>query len=186
MICSGSMSPPTSYWLPCKRACRSIVRIAVGGEPSWSRVVAFQACIGISRSRWVVSTISNLPICLSQLARRYRLHLSPRLRNQLIERCDGVPLYLQEICRRLDMERREGRSVQIDELPQGLLGLLASRIDQLDADREVAQIAAVLGRQFRVDFLMECSGWESVSLKQALDQMLRLEVIEPCTSSSEV
>jgi len=125
---------------------------------------------------------SNL---LSQLARRYRLHLSPRLRSQLIERCDGVPLYLQEICRRLDMERREGRSVQIDELPQGLLGLLASRIDQLDADREVAQIAAVLGRQFRMDFLAECSGWEAARLKQALEQMLRLEVIEPCTSSPE-
>ncbi|BBI62300.1 hypothetical protein HSBAA_36060 [Vreelandella sulfidaeris] len=28
---------------------------------------------------------------LSQLSRRYRIHLSPRLRNQIIERCDGVP-----------------------------------------------------------------------------------------------
>ncbi|WP_412030896.1 AAA family ATPase [Halomonas sp. ML-15] len=122
---------------------------------------------------------------LSQLARRYRLHLSPRLRSQLIERCDGVPLYLQEICRRLDMDRREGRSVQIDELPRGLLGLLASRIDQLDVDREIAHVAAVLGRQFRLDFLVECSGWESARLKQALEQMCRLEVIEPCDSGSE-
>lgn len=122
---------------------------------------------------------------LSQLARRYRLHLSPRLRGQLIERCDGVPLYLQEICRRLDMDRREGRSVQVDELPRGLLGLLASRIDQLDADREIAHVAAVLGRQFRLDFLSECSGWDGSRLKQALEQMCRLEVIEPCAGSSE-
>ncbi|MFC3285156.1 AAA family ATPase [Litchfieldella rifensis] len=122
---------------------------------------------------------------LSQLARRYRLHLSPRLRSQLIERCDGVPLYLQEICRRLDMDRREGRSVNIDELPRGLLGLLASRIDQLDSDREVAHVAAVLGRQFRLDFLGECSGWESTRLKLALDQMRRLEIIEPCGGESE-
>lgn len=122
---------------------------------------------------------------LSQLARRYRLHLSPRLRSQLIERCDGVPLYLQEICRRLDMDRREGRSVNIEELPRGLLGLLASRIDQLDSDREVAHVAAVLGRQFRFDFLIECSGWERDRLKQALDQMCRLEIIEPCSGDSE-
>jgi DNA-binding SARP family transcriptional activator/tetratricopeptide (TPR) repeat protein len=116
---------------------------------------------------------------LSLLARRYRLHLSPRLRGQIIERCDGVPLYLQEICRRVDLDRREGRSVHLGELPQGLLGLLASRIDQLDGDREVAHVAAVLGRRFRLDFLVECSGWELPRLTHALDQMRRLEIIEP-------
>lgn len=115
---------------------------------------------------------------LSQLARRYRLHLSPRQRGQIIERCDGVPLYLQEICRRVDMDRREGRSVQLDELPRGLLGLLASRIDQLDANREVAHMAAVLGRRFRLDFLVECSGLEMSRLTQAIEQMRLLEIIE--------
>ncbi|AMD01077.1 AAA family ATPase [Halomonas chromatireducens] len=115
---------------------------------------------------------------LSQLARRYRLHLSPRLRGQIIERCDGVPLYMQEICRRLEIDRREGRSVHLDELPRGLLGLLAGRIDQLDGDREVAHVAAVLGRRFRLDFLAECSGWEMPQLNRALEQMRRLEIIE--------
>ncbi|MFG6178451.1 AAA family ATPase [Halomonas sp. THAF12] len=122
---------------------------------------------------------------LTQLARRYRLHLSPRLRSQIIERCDGVPLYLQEICRRVDMDRREGRSVQLDELPRGLLGLLASRIDQLDGDREVAHVAAVLGRRFRLDFLAECSGWELPRLTSALEQMTRLEIIEPVEDAEE-
>lgn len=116
---------------------------------------------------------------LSQLARRYRLHISPRLRGQIIERCDGVPLYLQEIVRRVDMDRREGRSVQLDELPHGLLGLLASRIDQLDGDREVAHIAAVLGRRFRYDFLAECSELDGQRLTRALEQMRHLEIIEP-------
>ncbi|WP_422102158.1 AAA family ATPase [Vreelandella sp.] len=121
---------------------------------------------------------------LSQLSRRYRMHLSPRLRNQIIERCDGVPLYMQEICRRLDMDRREGRSVQFDELPKGLLGLLASRIDQLEGDREIAHIAAVLGKRFRLDFLAECSGWEKVRLSQAVEHMRQLEIIEPVDKES--
>ncbi|MGO3057531.1 AAA family ATPase [Halomonas sp. AOP43-A1-21] len=116
---------------------------------------------------------------LSQLSRRYRIHLSPRLRNQVIERCDGVPLYMQEICRRLDMDRREGRSVHFDELPKGLLGLLASRIDQLEIDRAIAHVAAVLGRRFRLDFLLECSGWEHSRLAQAIEHMRQLEIIEP-------
>ncbi|PCF94856.1 AAA family ATPase [Vreelandella nigrificans] len=121
---------------------------------------------------------------LSQLSRRYRIHLSPRLRNQIIERCDGVPLYMQEICRRLDMDRREGRSVQFDELPKGLLGLLASRIDQLESDREIAHVAAVLGKRFRLDFLLECSGWEKVRLTQAVEHMRLLEIIEPVDKES--
>lgn len=121
---------------------------------------------------------------LSQLSRRYRIHLSPRLRNQIIERCDGVPLYMQEICRRLDMDRREGRSVQFDELPKGLLGLLASRIDQLESDREIAHVAAVLGKRFRLDFLLECSGWEKARLTQAVEHMRRLEIIEPVEKES--
>lgn len=116
---------------------------------------------------------------LSQLARRYRIHLSPRLRNQIIERCDGVPLYMQEICRRLDMDRREGRSVQFNELPKGLLGLLASRIDQLEADRDIAHVAAVLGKRFRLDFLLASSGWEKARLIQAVEHMRMLEIIEP-------
>ncbi|MGM0544482.1 MAG: AAA family ATPase [Pseudomonadota bacterium] len=124
---------------------------------------------------------------LSQLSRRYRIHLSPRLRNQIIERCDGVPLYMQEICRRLDMDRREGRSVQFDELPKGLLGLLASRIDQLESDRDIAHIAAVLGKRFRLDFLRECSGYDNARLQQALDHMRQLEIIEPVdTGSGEI
>ncbi|RAH36768.1 MULTISPECIES: AAA family ATPase [unclassified Halomonas] len=122
---------------------------------------------------------------LTQLARRYRLQLSPRLRSQIVERCDGVPLYLQEICRRVDLDRREGRQVDLDELPRGLLGLLASRIDQLDADREVAHVAAVLGRRFRLDFLAECSDREMPQLNAALEQMIRLEIVEPVDETEE-
>ncbi|SHL95569.1 AAA family ATPase [Vreelandella subglaciescola] len=116
---------------------------------------------------------------LSLLSRRYRLHLSPRLRHQVVERCDGVPLYLQEICRRLDIDRREGRTVQLDALPNGIFGLLASRIDQLGGDRDVAHVAAMLGRRFRLDFLAACSELEPAALSRAVEQMHRLEIIEP-------
>ncbi|WP_251978244.1 AAA family ATPase [Salinicola avicenniae] len=117
---------------------------------------------------------------LDYLARRHRLVLRPRLREQLIERCEGVPLYLQEICRRLEIDRREGRRLDVDSLPSGLLGLLASRIDQLQGDRRVAHMAAVLGRQFETSMLADCLDGDESTLKAALSQMRRLEIIEPC------
>jgi len=117
---------------------------------------------------------------LEYLARRHRLSLSARLREQLIERCEGVPLYLQEICRRLEIDRREGRRLDVDALPRGLLGLLASRIDQLHDDRLVAHMAAVFGRQFEIGMLRDCLESPEATLRMALEQMQRLEIIEPC------
>ena len=122
---------------------------------------------------------------LSQLSQRYQLPLTAQLRSQLSERCDGVPLFIQETCRWLDKNRHEEGTIQLEELPSGLLGLLASRIDQLNEYRPVAHIAAVLGRQFRFDFLCECSDIAEMRLKQALEQMLYLEIIEACDTSSE-
>jgi len=119
---------------------------------------------------------------LDYLARRHRLKLGPRLREQLIERCEGVPLYLQEICRRLEIDRREGRRLDVDSLPSGLLGLLASRIDQLQSDRQVAHMAATFGRQFEAGMLRDCLEADASTLKVALEQMRRLEIIEPCES----
>ncbi|GAA3893954.1 hypothetical protein GCM10022228_01290 [Halomonas cibimaris] len=143
-------------------------REALPGKLYWDQQVALGPLDGEQSSR-----------LLALLARRYRLHLSPRLRTQIIERCDGVPLYLQELCRRLDIDRREGRKVQLDTLPNGLFGLLASRIDQLDGDRHVAHVAAMLGRRFRLDFLAACSSWEPQALDRALEHMRRREIIEP-------
>ena len=117
---------------------------------------------------------------LEYLARRHRLKLGPRLREQLVQRCEGVPLYLQEICRRLEIDRREGRRLDVDSLPSGLLGLLASRIDQLQGDRQVAHMAAIFGRQFEAGMLRDCLEVDDGTLKAALEQMRRLEIIEPC------
>ncbi|WP_110691689.1 AAA family ATPase [Salinicola halophyticus] len=117
---------------------------------------------------------------LDYLGRKHRLKLNPRLRQQLIERCEGVPLYLQELCRRLEIDRREGRRLDVASLPSGLLGLLASRIDQLQGSRQVAHMAATFGRQFEAGMLRECLETDDTALKVAIEQMRRLEIIEPC------
>lgn len=123
---------------------------------------------------------------LTHLARHYQLTLSPLLKQQIIERCDGVPLYYQEICRRLDTEYQEGRSISLEDIPKGMLGLLGARIDQLGNDRYVAQVAAVLGRRFRLDFLAECCGVADADLTAALELMVHLEIIQPADKGRQV
>ena len=61
------------------------------------------------------------------------------------ERTGGVPLYVEEVARLL-LERGEAGGLQA--IPQTLQQSLAARLDRLGEAREVAQIGAVLGRDF--------------------------------------
>ena len=61
------------------------------------------------------------------------------------ERTGGVPLFVEEVTRLL-LERGEAGSLQA--IPPTLQQSLAARLDRLGEAREVAQIGAVLGRDF--------------------------------------
>jgi class 3 adenylate cyclase len=63
----------------------------------------------------------------------------------VVKRTDGVPLFAEELTR-LILERG-GRSVA-REIPATLYDSLTARLDRLGPAREVAQVAAVLGREF--------------------------------------
>jgi predicted ATPase len=61
------------------------------------------------------------------------------------ERTGGVPLYVEEVARLL-LER--GGAAGLQAIPPTLQQSLAARLDRLGAAREIAQIGAVLGRDF--------------------------------------
>ena len=81
------------------------------------------------------------------------------LSNEVIEgvseRTGGVPLFVEEVTRLL-LER--GAQGGAQAIPPTLQQSLAARLDRLGAAREVAQIGAVLGRDFSYALLRErCS-----------------------------
>src|SRR5262249_44982522 len=71
------------------------------------------------------------------------------LPNELIdgvtERTGGVPLFVEEVTRLL-LERGERTGIQA--IPPTLQQSLTARLDRLGSAREVAQIGAVIGRDF--------------------------------------
>jgi class 3 adenylate cyclase/predicted ATPase len=70
------------------------------------------------------------------------------LRAVVVERADGNPFFLEELARYL----REGG--QAGELPETVHDLLTARIDRLPEDlKRTLQVAAVLGREFRLSLL---------------------------------
>ncbi len=84
--------------------------------------------------------------------------LSPQVVAEIVARTDGIPLFLEEVTRAIveSQDRRaafraDGR--QDAKLPLTLQASLLSRLDRLGRAREIAEIAAAIGRDFTSDLL---------------------------------
>ena len=90
------------------------------------------------------------------------------------ERTGGVPLFVEEVTRLL-VERGEQGSVQA--IPPTLQQSLAARLDRLGPAREVAQIGAVLGRDFAYSLLRDVAGLDESALQPALERLTEADLL---------
>jgi class 3 adenylate cyclase/predicted ATPase len=90
------------------------------------------------------------------------------------ERTGGVPLFVEEVTRLL-LERGEQGGVQA--IPPTLQQSLAARLDRLGSAREVAQIGAVLGRDFAYTLLREVAETNDPALQASLDRLAEADLL---------
>ena len=82
--------------------------------------------------------------------------LAPNLRRDIIERTDGVPLFVEEMTKAVLEAGSEAAAAQAISLapspavtvPPSLHATLMARLDRLGSAKEVAQIGAAIGREF--------------------------------------
>src|SRR4029077_15087645 len=84
-------------------------------------------------------------------------------------RTGGVPLFVEEVTRLL--LERGGEQGGIHAIPPTLQQSLTARLDRLGSAREVAQIGAVIGRDFSYKLLREITGIGDVPLQSALEKL---------------
>ena len=84
------------------------------------------------------------------------------------ERTGGVPLFVEEVTRLL-VERGEQGGVQA--IPPTLQQSLAARLDRLGSAREIAQIGAVLGRDFAYSLLRNIVETAEPALQASLERL---------------
>ena len=94
--------------------------------------------------------------------------LSKELIEGVNERTGGVPLFVEEVTRLL-LERGEQGGVQA--IPPTLQQSLAARLDRLGPAREMAQIGAVLGRDFSYALLRDVAEADEPGLQASLDRL---------------
>jgi class 3 adenylate cyclase/predicted ATPase len=90
------------------------------------------------------------------------------------ERTGGVPLFVEEVTRLL-LERGEAGGLQA--IPPTLQQSLAARLDRLGPAREIAQIGAVLGRDFTYALLRAIGGVDDLALQSALDRLAGADLL---------
>jgi len=92
----------------------------------------------------------------------------------VVKRTDGVPLFAEELTRL--MLDGDGGSVA-REIPVTLHDSLMARLDRLGPAKEVAQVGAVLGREFSYELLQAVSPMSEAELQAALVKLTDAELI---------
>ena len=103
-----------------------------------------------------------------------RRTLSADVMKRVSERAGGVPLFVEEVTRLL-LER--GQPGGLQAIPPTLQQSLVARLDRLDEAREVAQIGAVLGRDFTYALLRAVGGIDDPALQSALDRLADADLL---------
>jgi class 3 adenylate cyclase/predicted ATPase len=136
------------------------------------------------------------PITLSRLERPevYMLIMShtggKKLPEDVVEhivaKTDGVPLFVEELTKAIlesDLLREEPDHYALTgalsklAIPATLQDSLMARLDRLPGIREIAQLGAVLGREFSYGVMLAVSPLDEVNLQNGLDQLVDVELL---------
>jgi predicted ATPase/class 3 adenylate cyclase len=99
---------------------------------------------------------------------------------EVFERADGVPLFVEELTKAvLEAADRDRGTAVLAATPSPALAVpatlnasLIARLDRLGSlGKEIAQIGAVLGREFPYELIQPVSGWPAAELNAALDRL---------------
>jgi predicted ATPase len=99
---------------------------------------------------------------------------------EIFERTDGVPLFVEELTKAvLESTGQEDRvaavmatkSVAALSVPAALHAPLMARLDRLGASKEIAQIGAVLGREFTYELIEPVAQRDRRELEAPLEQL---------------
>ncbi len=107
--------------------------------------------------------------------------LSPEVIEQILAKTDGVPLFVEELTKSV---LEAGGSIGAQpaasrpfSIPATLQEALLARLDRLSEARQVAQLAATLGREFSYDLLQAVTLLSDTALHSALAKLVEAEIL---------
>jgi len=107
-------------------------------------------------------------------------HLPASVRQDIIERSDGIPLFVEEMTKAVLEAANEGMAERVVAVipapslavPASLHASLMARLDRLGPAKELAQIGAAIGREFSHDLMAAVAARPEAELQPALDRLV--------------
>lgn len=103
---------------------------------------------------------------------------------QIYSRAGGVPLFIEEFTKMMQesgvFERARAsrfKTVMSREIPATLQDLLMARLDSMEGDREIAQLASTIGREFSFELMSAASGLDDAALCANLGKLVQAEIL---------
>jgi class 3 adenylate cyclase/predicted ATPase len=115
-----------------------------------------------------------------------RKELPRKIHEQIVSKCDGVPLFAEELTRTVlesGLIRDAGERYLTNgplpgvAIPTTLLGSLTARLDKLGPSKEIVQIGAAIGREFSYRLLAAVASVSSPALRSTLDRAVACKLI---------
>jgi class 3 adenylate cyclase/predicted ATPase len=112
--------------------------------------------------------------------------LPPEVLEQIVAHTDGVPLFVEELTKTVlesGLLEDEGDRFELAgplpplAIPTSLQGSLMARLDRSAPVKQVAQIGAVIGREFSHELLAAVAPSGDTQLQKALDQLVASELV---------
>ena len=92
---------------------------------------------------------------------------------RIVERADGIPLFLEELTKTM------WESLEEHAIPATLHDSLMARLDRLGEAKALAQLAAVLGREFSHELLRDISPWPEAAVERGLARLVDAGLVYP-------
>jgi class 3 adenylate cyclase len=110
-----------------------------------------------------------------QLAQRVLVEraLSPDLLERIVVQTDGVPLFIEELTKAVaEHTEQSGSNAALLDVPATLQASLIARFDRLPAAKQIAQVGAVIGRDFAHPLLAAITNTPEAQLTQGIELLL--------------
>ena len=114
--------------------------------------------------------------------------LPAAVKEQIVAKTDGVPLFVEELTKTLlesGILKQEADRYALTmplmslAIPDTLQDSLMARLDRLASVKDVAQVAAAIGREFTFELLAAVVSLEDDDLQRALDRLVQSELVFP-------
>ncbi len=159
---------------------RTRIFVVMTYRPSFQeRWLSMPNCLRIQLQPLSPEDVTNLVKKLAQGRK-----LPPRLIESLVEKTDGVPLFVEELTKSLLESNfavaEDNGDGKLLDIPATLRDTLTARLDRIDAGaKEIAQLASAIGRNFSFAVLAGVSGRSHGTLQRELDHLMDAELVYP-------